>query len=689
MWRRLLLIAVLAVAASPAVQDPGLPATTWTIENDTVAAVYGWYGDGSFRLTSFTDKRNGRTWAASPQNPAAAIQLGTDTLQLNSQTAYFTPSGTISDIDNGGKRLTIVLQPVGADVQVILEAEVYGNFAFLRQRYRFQNAGSKSVNVTSADFLAANFYDGNQTYRSFHVGQWGSSDGDFATHETDLTGLGAPLFLNSGAFADHCSWVAIRDAQDSGLAIGWEFNGRAQMSLWHDAGSASLKLEGSVEGLAQSVDPGQEFAAPAVFFGSFTGDWDEAGYRTQRFVERAMGSPMPDRPQFPYLAWDSWGYQDQINEALLRRAADVASGLGVELFTVDMGWAKALGDWHADPVKFPSGLRALSDYVHAKGMKFGVHFPLTEADANSPILQQHPDWTTSTPDGFFGAYSLCPSHEPAKQWIISEALRVVQEYNVDWLLQDGVNMVQECTRTTHTHASANSNYSNAVHGIDEIVAAIRSQAPQVSIENCESGGRMMTYQMVRNYTTSIASDNSDELTTRNAIYGASFPFPPRYIDRYMGPAGSTFSLRSGMVGGGPWILMGQLSNWSEADISRVAGEVAFYKSTRLLIRNSKMFHLSPPPDGLHNEVYESYNRPMNSAVIFVFRMESDQDQEHVTPLGLRPDSEYVVKLQEAGTATASSGRTLMDHGFDVPLPTQNFAEIIQISPVQIITPPAQ
>jgi hypothetical protein len=31
----------------------------------------------------------------------------------------------------------------------------------------------------------------------------------------------------------------------------------------------------------------------------------------------------------------------------------------------------------------------------------------------------------------------------------------------------------------------------------------------------------------------------------------------------------------------------------------------------------------------------------------------------------------------------------MRNGFDVPLPSQNFAEIIQISPVQLLNPPPQ
>ena len=82
---------------------------------------------------------------------------------------------------------------------------------------------------------------------------------------------------------------------------------------------------------------------------------------------------------------------------------------------------------------------------------------------------------------------------------------MIREYNVDWILLDGVNLVKVCTKRTHTHNPQNSNYANSVDGIDQIVGAIRREAPQVAIENCQSGGRMMTYQMVKQCATSITA----------------------------------------------------------------------------------------------------------------------------------------------------------------------------------------
>jgi alpha-galactosidase len=85
----------------------------------------------------------------------------------------------------------------------------------------------------------------------------------------------------------------------------------------------------------------------------------------------------------PPMGWNSWAtYELKIDEGLIRATADamVGSGMkdaGYEYIIVDAGWkAKnrdAEGRLSADPEKFPSGMKALADYVHSKGLKFGLY----------------------------------------------------------------------------------------------------------------------------------------------------------------------------------------------------------------------------------------------------------------------------------------------------------------------------
>ena len=84
----------------------------------------------------------------------------------------------------------------------------------------------------------------------------------------------------------------------------------------------------------------------------------------------------------PPMGWNSWNtFGENINEQLIRDSADalVRTGLrdaGYEYVVIDDCWAlreRVNGRITPDPAKFPSGMKALADYVHGKGLKFGMY----------------------------------------------------------------------------------------------------------------------------------------------------------------------------------------------------------------------------------------------------------------------------------------------------------------------------
>ncbi len=84
----------------------------------------------------------------------------------------------------------------------------------------------------------------------------------------------------------------------------------------------------------------------------------------------------------PPMGWNSWNHFGcDISEQTIRAAADamVSSGMkdaGYQYVVIDDCWhgpRDAEGNITADPKRFPSGIKALADYVHAKGLKFGIY----------------------------------------------------------------------------------------------------------------------------------------------------------------------------------------------------------------------------------------------------------------------------------------------------------------------------
>ena len=85
----------------------------------------------------------------------------------------------------------------------------------------------------------------------------------------------------------------------------------------------------------------------------------------------------------PAMGWNTWNtFTNEISEELVLRSADimVESGLkdaGYEYIVIDDCWSlherDKGGRLQADPVKFPHGMKYVADYVHSKGLKFGMY----------------------------------------------------------------------------------------------------------------------------------------------------------------------------------------------------------------------------------------------------------------------------------------------------------------------------
>ena len=84
----------------------------------------------------------------------------------------------------------------------------------------------------------------------------------------------------------------------------------------------------------------------------------------------------------PPMGWNSWNkFASNINEKQIKEIADamVSTGLrdaGYVYLNLDDTWhgaRDANGFITADAKKFPNGIKALADYVHSKGLKFGIY----------------------------------------------------------------------------------------------------------------------------------------------------------------------------------------------------------------------------------------------------------------------------------------------------------------------------
>ncbi|KAL2558284.1 Alpha-galactosidase 3 [Forsythia ovata] len=115
-------------------------------------------------------------------------------------------------------------------------------------------------------------------------------------------------------------------------------------------------------------------------------------FDTSNYGILQLGNGLANTPQ---MGWNSWNYfACDINEEVIKETADalISTGLaklGYNYVNIDDCWSELVRDSEGQLVPddriFPSGLKALADYVHSKGLKLGIY-----SDAGTLTCQYHP-----------------------------------------------------------------------------------------------------------------------------------------------------------------------------------------------------------------------------------------------------------------------------------------------------------
>lgn len=505
---------------------------------------------------------------------------------------------------------------------------------------------------------------------------------------------------------DPIPWTAVQDAAaQQGIYAGIEFSGRTRMAIRSerpDALTVDLGLDPGDGDYSTRLAPGESFETPTAFVGCYAGSVDDGANRLHRWVERELLPPARD-PRYPLLVNNSWGSGMAVDQRLARTMIDDAALLGLEMFHIDAGWFNGVGDWSPNPQKFPQGLGPVADYVHGKGLKFGLWVGWTQGGAardlgeNSTVLSvfdaSRKDWFTKdypadwkTQD-FVGA-DLCLSDTAAQQWCLDTLRRVVREGKLDLLEHDQRMIVEQCDRTDHTHSASPTDIAyRAARGYYRVYDMLRAENPNLLFEDCVNGGRTIDYGILRRVHYISITDSYTALSNRRAFYDASYALPPSVCECYIqnDPVKSTAEframLRSGMMG---WCtVMIDMSKWSTEQRSAAARQFALYKSTlRPLIASGNLYHASARPDGKRWDGMQYADAARRRAVLYAFRGSSAEGR-HTYPMhGLDPAARYRVACEDRSSPTTiRTGADLLRNGVTVRLADRNTSELVVLDAV--------
>lgn len=104
----------------------------------------------------------------------------------------------------------------------------------------------------------------------------------------------------------------------------------------------------------------------------------------------------------PALGWTSWYhyYTDISEEVILENLnAFKEKNIPIDLFQIDDGFQRSVGEWTTPNEKFPKGMKHIADEIHGAGYKAGLWLAPFICEKKSAITKEHPDWLLQNDKG--------------------------------------------------------------------------------------------------------------------------------------------------------------------------------------------------------------------------------------------------------------------------------------------------
>ena len=491
-------------------------------------------------------------------------------------------------------------------------------------------------------------------------------------------------------------WFSIDGARDEFYAA----------VMWSGAWSAGFDRTGAntliTVGLAPMTTAVKTAVdGPHVVFGVAPGGVADGTAALRAFV---LDGIRGGRPMVPLVTYNTWfAYGTEIDEASMRAEMDRAAALGVELFVIDAGWYAGtgaagpfdfdagLGNWNADPARFPDGLSPLRDYAHSLGLKFGLWVEPERVNLSlvgAPGVEE--SWLAME-DGQYGSDhsgQICLANAAARQWLMDQLTTLLDEVQPDYLKWDN-NMFVNCTRDGHGHGAADGNFAH-IGALYDMLSQLRDRYPDLLIENVSGGGNRLDIGMLRFTDVAWMDDRTaPSVHVRHNLQGLSAVFPPAYLLSFVtdhdteplhdAPDLSLYfrSRMSGALG-----LCFREDSFTEGENASMNREIEIYKATRPTLSVAAAALLTPQASvdgGPPWDVLQESTPAHDGVIVNAVQFDAAASAFNIKPTGLDAATMYQVQSVDTGVLGTATGASLMIDGIDVLESPNTAAHILIIT----------
>jgi len=208
---------------------------------------------------------------------------------------------------------------------------------------------------------------------------------------------------------------------------------------------------------------------------------------------------------------------------------DVAAEAGCEYFCIDAGWYAdghwwdSVGIWEESRVRFPNGLKEVTDYILSKGMVpgvwlepevMGIHCPLTEEFTDDCLFTRHGRRVYDR-----SRLQLDYRNPKVIRHMDQVIDRLVNDYHIGYIKTD--YNIEPGIGTDYAADSPGDGMLMHERSYLKWLDSLFARYPHLVIENCSSGGMRIDYAMLSRISIQSTSDQEEYL--KYAVIAANSP----------------------------------------------------------------------------------------------------------------------------------------------------------------------
>jgi alpha-galactosidase len=584
--------------------------------------------------------------------------------------------------DSAGSRHILSWTDPRTGLEVRAVALTYERFPVVEWTLYFKNTGSSNTPILEdIQALDTRFERNTEGEFLLHHGKGSPSTAtDYQPLESALARKAEKRIATAGGRptdTDLCYFNLEWPGRGVILALGWPGQWAAQFT--RDEGAA-VRVRAGQELTHFHLLPGEEVRSPLVAVLFWKGDW-LAGQNVWRRWMVAHNLPRPGgKLPPPQIAAGSNRYtieMQEANEANQKQYLEsyLQQGMPIDYWWMDAGWYPFktgwwnTGTWFPDPVRFPNGLRPITDLAHSKSLKIVVWFEPERVQVGSWLHQNHPEWLL----GDKGDNRLLYLGNPdAWRWLTDHVSDQIAKQGIDTYRQDFNFPPLEIWRANDAPDRQGITEIKHVTGYLAYWDELRRRFPNLLIDTCASGGRRNDLETLRRAVPLWRSDHAYEPASMQQLtYGMSLWIP------YFGTAinsSDAYIFRSQMT---PAVALGAEPKRRDIDGPVLLRYLKQWRDVSEFYYGD-FFPLTPYTTDASAWVAWQFGRPDGTAgMVQAFRRpDSPFEAARFRLRGLEPEATYSVTDLDEGAARNVTGRELMDKGLPVTVRNRPGAALV-------------